>query len=216
MAMENNATPRIEDASDWYNAKTKLTIMGKRERIVTEPEMNIEALRQIRAHFNVNIRGGKRRYYDEWEAFLRLGKDDMIAQVKRTRFAPGSTHYVLFEGEMTDENVWKYICDEHGSTWCDMAEARYYIMNFFRLIKEYYPDLKDDLQALDNQFWRASVIMGGNDGNGYGTEIGDPVKPEIFEKQDVRECMADCVRQFREADAKGLEMVEKLLDRIGI
>jgi hypothetical protein len=57
---------------------------------------------------------------------------------------------------------------------------------------------------------------GGNAEIGYGREVGDPIKPEVFEKQDVRERMADCVRIFRDADEKGLELAEKLLERLEI
>jgi len=65
------------------------------------------------------------------------------------------------------------------------------------------------MKALGDHFVNACEIMG-NTGNGYGSEIGDPVNSEIFKNPEVRARMADCVRRFREADAKGLEMAETL------
>jgi hypothetical protein len=56
----------------------------------------------------------------------------------------------------------------------------------------------------------------GNQENGYGSEIGDPAAPDIFEKQDVRERMADNVRRFMEGDAKGLALASSLCERMGI
>ena len=182
--------------------------MGKRERIVTESEMNKEALRQIQSHFSVNIRGDKQRYYDEWEAFLRLSTDDMIAHVRRTGFAPGGEFW-RFSGEATDENIWKYICGNHANVWCIMAEARYYVMNFFRQAKEYFPQLSVELQELDNQFWVSSTVIGK-----YRDEINDPVDPEVFKKSDVRVRMADCIVNLRQSDAEGLALVKELLEKM--
>jgi hypothetical protein len=88
-------------------------------------------------------------------------------------------------------------------------------MHFFRQAKEYFPEVKDELQALCNHFWYASEIMG-NQERGYGSEVGDPINSEIFKNPEVRARMADCVRHFREADEKGLEMVEKLFERMDI
>jgi len=217
MDMENNAQPKTEEIADWYNAKTSILIAGKRVKALSLAEIYRVGFRRIRDCLDLNIHGGKRRYYDEWEAFLRLNKDEMMDEVKRTGIVPGGcdgTENGKINEQITDENVWELICRAHNSTWCDVAERRFYIMNFMRQAKDFFPEIIEDLQAIDNQFWHASVIMGGNDGNGYGTEIGDPCKPQIFEKQDVRMRMADCVVRLKEADAKGLEMVEKLLERM--
>ena len=69
------------------------------------------------------------------------------------------------------------------------------------------------MKELGDHYMKANTIMGNRE-TGYGSEIGDPVKPEIFEKPEIRARMADCVRRFRDEDEKGLEMIEKLTERI--
>jgi len=210
MDMENNAQPKTAEFTDWYRADTKLFVAGKREKSMPLDEIYREGTRLIYTHLAENIRGGKKRYYDEWEAFLRMGKDEMIAEVKRTKTAPGGEHDP-FEGEESGERVWRFICAAHENTWCIMAEARYYVMYFFRQMKEYYPGLKRGLDQLDKHFFYTQNIMGAR----YNKEVGDPIKPEVFAKKSVRRRMARCVRRFRRADARGLALTEKLLERMG-
>ena len=215
MDMANNAQPVVQEISDWYQDKTVLTIVGERGKIVAETEIHIEALRQIHAYLGSNINGADRHYFDEWESFLRLSKGEMITQVKRTRTVPGGEHDEI-KADMDDGGAWKLICDSHSSTWCNMAERRFYIAQFLYKIMDQYPaETKGAMKNLADHYWESGKIMGGgyggNDKVGYGVEIGDPVNPEIFEKQDVRERMADCVRIFRQADKEGLELTEKLL-----
>jgi len=210
MDMENNAQPKIEEITGWYNNKTSLFIAGKREKSLSLIDIYREGFRRIRDCLEVNIRGEKRRYYLEWEAFLRMNTTEMIAEVKRTGIVPGGTGGGIVNEEINNENAWKIICGFHESTWCDMAERRYYVMNFIRQAKEYFPELKEDLQALEDHFYYTNEIMGGHDVKGYGSEIGDPINPELFANSEVRARMADCVRRFSEADANGLEMMEKL------
>ena len=220
MDMVNNAQPVIEEIANWYDNKTVLTVVGKREKTVSEKEMHREGLQQIHTYLDANIHGVDRHYFDEWESFLRLSKDDMISQVQRTRIVPGGEHAQL-EEVLNYESMWKIICISHDSTWCNMAERRFYIAQFLYKIMDIYPAItKDSMKNLADHYWESSKIMGGDYGGnakiGYGREVGDPINPEIFEKQDVRERMADCVKIFKEADAKGLEMVEKLLKHINI
>ncbi|MCL2433544.1 MAG: hypothetical protein FWD16_03385 [Clostridia bacterium] len=214
---DNNAQPKTEEITGWYKQDISLFIAGKREKALSLVEIYREGIFRIRDCLAENIRGQKRRYYDEWETFLLMSKEEMMAEVTRTGYVPGGCDGCE-NGKMKDDihgaDIWEKICTAHNSTWCDMAERRFYVMNFFRQAKEFFPELKDDLQALDDQFWRTSVVMGGNDGNGYGTEIGDPCKPDVFADPEVRARMADCVRRLREADAKGLEMVEQLCERL--
>ncbi len=57
----------------------------------------------------------------------------------------------------------------------------------------------------------------GDQQNGYIGKIGhDPINAEAFKNPEVSARMVDCVRQFRGADAKRLEMAEKLLARLHI
>lgn len=212
MDMENNAQYQIEEIRDWYNDNTSLFIAGKREKVLSLMDIYREGFRRIRTCLEVNIRGEKRHYYDEWEAFLRMSADEMITTVKYNGKVPGGDHGLLEDGA-SDDKIWSFICSAHDSTWCNMAERRYYVMNFFRQAKEYFPEEKDALQALDNHFWYTNEIMG-NQANGYGSEIGDPANAEIFKKPDVRTRMADCVRRFKDADEKGLELVEEFMARL--
>jgi hypothetical protein len=207
MNQENNAHPETVEISDWYNDNTKLFIAGKREKILSLIDIYKEGTRRIRDCLCENIRGEKQRYYSEWEAFLRMHIDEMITEAKRIRLVPGGEENP-YGMTMNDENIWEYICASHSNTWCTMAECRYYVMNFFRQAKEYFPEIIDDLQELDNHFWYTSDIMGSR----YNKEIGDPVDAEAFKNPEIRVKMAACVREFKEADAKGLEMVEKLLE----
>jgi hypothetical protein len=210
MDLENNAQPITGEIKDWYKDDTSLFIAGKRETVWSLADVYREGSSLIFNQLAKNIRGENRRYYDEWESFLRMSKDEMIGYVKRTKTVPGGEQYHYSNDDDTDENVWKFIYESHNNVWCIMAEARYYVMNFFRQMKEFFPELTDKLKVLDDHFWRTNEIMG-NQEKGYASEIKDPVIPEIFEKQDVRNRMADCVREFKEADAKGLELAEKFL-----
>lgn len=215
MDMENNAQLIFAESADWYNGETILTVVGRRERAVPEREMHREGLRQIYAYLYSNIRGEDRHYFGEWESFLRLSKSDMISYVKRTLTVPGGTHDSV-SADMDDGAAWAAICESHDSTWCDMAERRFYVSQFLYKIMGGYPDdIKESMKHLADNYWESSKIMGGDYGGdekiGYGREVGDPVNPEVFEAQDVRERMADCVRIFKEADEKGLELAEELL-----
>ena len=210
MDMENNARPKIEEITGWYKINTSLFIAGKRERALTLGDIYREGTVCIRDALEANIRGDKRHCYDDWEAFLRLDFDGMLAFAKRARSIPGGEQ-VPFDGN----DVWKFICGACNNTWCIMAECRYYVMHFFRQAKEYFPEANTELQALDDHYWHTSEIMGNRE-SGYAGEIGDPINAGLFAKQDVRARMADRVRQFREADAKGLELAEALCGRLGI
>ncbi len=220
MDMDNNAQPVFEEVSNWYNNKTVLTVIGKRENTVPETDMHREGMRQIHAYLNANIHGADKHYFDEWESFLRLNKDEMISQVKRTRIIPGGEHGRLGE-DMNDETTWNIICSSHDSTWCNMAERRFYIAQFLYKIMDQYPvEIKDAMRHLADHYWESSKIMGGDYGGdaniGYGREVGDPVNPEVFERQDVRERMADCVKIFKDADEKGLKLTKELLAQLKI
>jgi len=210
MDMNNNAQSVTGEVKDWYKNDASLFIAGKRDNVLSLVEVYREGSRLIGEQLAENVRGEKQRYYNDWESFLRLSKEEMISFVKRTKLVPGGEQYHCDIEETTAENVWKIIYESHNNTWCIMAEARYYVMNFFRQMKEYFPELLEELNELDNHFYYTQDIMGGR----YNKEIEDPVKPEIFEKQEVRNRMADCVRAFKEADVKGLELVEKFLVRL--
>lgn len=211
-AAPDNTHPKIEEIANWYDVNTELTIAGKREKISSARELYHEGMRQVLAYLDAGVRGRDRHYYDEWESFLRLSMEQMIAEVKRTRIVPGGD-CGEFEGETTDENVRKFIDHVADPTWCNMAERRYYIMHFFRQSAQYFPEEKEALKEIEDHFGWSNGIMGDT----YVKEVGhDPVNAEAFENPEVRARMADCVRQFREADTKGLEMVEKLLIRLKI
>lgn len=214
MDMEFNARYKIEELADWFNDNTSLFIAGTREKTLSLADIYSEGFSRIHADLADNIRGEKRRYYDEWEAFLRLGTDEMIAYVKQSGTVPGGDRGP-YQGEANDEGIWNFIYTSHDSTWCSMAERRFYVMNFFRQAQEFFPEEKEALQALGDHFWYTCEIMGNRD-TGYGSEIGDPVDADIFIKSEVRARMADCVRRFKEADEKGLEMAEKLITRLGL
>lgn len=213
--MDNNASPKTEELSCWYNEDTSLFIAGKRENTIPLTDIYLEGFRRIKNCLHENIHGDKRHYYDEWEAFLRMSMEGMITHVKNTRLVPGGEQIPL--GDVaSDDDVWKFICEMHNNTWCDMAERRFYVMNLFRQAKEYFPEMAEDLKALDDHFWHTNEIMGGSETKGYNSEIGDPINAEIFMSNEVRERMADCVSRFREGDAEGLEMIQNLLIRYNI
>ncbi len=107
-AAPDNTQPQIEEITNWYNAKTELTIVGKRQKTPSAKELYQEGMRQVRAYLNSGVRGEDRHYYDEWESFLRLSMEEMIAEVKRTRIVPGGD-CEAFEGEAADENVRKFM-----------------------------------------------------------------------------------------------------------
>jgi len=214
-AAPDNVKPQFMDVADWYNDKTELTIVGQRSRTPDVKELYREGLRQIRDYFRAGIHGEDRHYYEEWENFLRLGMDDMMAEVKRSRRVPGIGGKLL-PGEATDRQIRDRINEIADPAWCEMAERRYYVMRFVRQAIQHFPEETEALRALDAHFWKTSEIMG-NMQNGYASEVGhSPVNAEAFEKPEVRARMADCVRQFRDADAEGLEMVEALLTRMNI
>jgi len=210
----NNTQPKIEEVKNWYNAKTELTIVGKRETTPTAKEMYEEGLKQIRAYLEAGVRGEDARHSEAWENFLRKSMDEMIAEVKETRVVPGAD-CGKYEGPATDGDARKFIENIADPTWCDMAERRYYLMHFFNQAATHFPEEAQTMRAIASHFWKASEIMG-NQQTGYISEVGhDPVNAEKFADPEVRSRMADCVRRFREADAKGLEMVEELLKRMG-
>ncbi|MCL2665182.1 MAG: hypothetical protein FWE82_06180, partial [Defluviitaleaceae bacterium] len=216
MDMENNAAPVYIEVSDWYNDKTALTVIGRRGRAVPETEMHAEGLRSMRRYLNENMNGADKNYFYEWEAFLRMNKIEMISHVRRTQSIPGGEHGTL-DMNMDDGAMWKAICAAHGSTWCNMAERRFYVAQFlYKIMGQYPAETQNLMHKLADHYWESSKIMGGDYGGdpkkGYGREVGDPVDPEIFERQDVRERMAICVKIFKEADAKGLEMIEEIMD----
>jgi len=102
-----------------------------------------------------------------------------------------------------------------------MAERRFYIAQFLYKIMDRYPgDIKKCMKRLADHYRESNKIMGGGYGGddtiGYGREVGDPVDPDIFKRTDVRERMADCVKIFKDADAKGLGLINGLLERMGI
>ncbi len=211
MDMENNAEPKISEVSNWYNENTSLFIAGKREETFSIEDIYRKGIQRIYDCLRININGEKRHYYDEWEAFLRMDKNEMLTEVRRIGIVPGGEKGEVDKGK-TDEELWDFICSSYNTTWCNMAERRFYVMNFFRQAKEYFPEMQEGLQALDVHFWYANDIMG-NKETGYNSEIGDPAKIEIFENPDVRIRMADCVKKFREADELGLEKMKTLLKK---
>ena len=209
MDMKNNARPRVEDVSDWYNKNTLLFIAGKRENELPISEIYHLCLRRIRECLGENIRGAKQHYYDDWEAFLRMSVDDMIAAVRKTGAVPGGEHGpndVHIRKEESDDEMWKFICRTHDSTWCNMAERRFYVLQFFRQAKEYFPDHSKEFEGIADHFYGTNAIMG----DGYGKEIGDPVNIEVFINPEIRARMANFVKEFKEADAIGLGMVDGL------
>ena len=215
----DNTKPQLMEVADWYNDKTELTIVGLRQSTPDVKEMYQEAFRQILAYFRAGIHGKDQHYYEEWESFLRLSIDDMMAEVKRTRRVPGSAMVggELPPGEITDQQIRKAIHLIADPTWCEMAERRYYLWHFFRQAVQHFPDETGALLALANHFLKSCEIMGDK---GYISEVGhspaNEINDEAFEKPEVRVRMAEHVSRFREADAQGLAMIETLLTRMKI
>ena len=201
---------QTEETINWYNNDTEITIVGKREKKPESKEIFKEAFKCVRTNLGKSVRGEERWYYDEWENFLRLENiGDMVNYVKQNHVIPGAMNTYPDGAADSEIHVGGVI-----EFWWYIAERRYYVMQLFRQAKDYFPEIKNDLQELDNHFWYASEIIG-NQENGYTSEVGhDPVNMEIFAKQEVRARIADKVREFREADAKGLEMVEKLCESL--
>ena len=206
----DNIQPQIEETRDWYQEKTTLTIVGARQSPLPVKELYRLGLRQIRAYLRAGIHGEDRHYYDEWGRFLRLNSlEQMLAEAERLGTMPGAQ---IFYEESTEKSI-DVLADP---TFCELAERRYYIMHFFYQAAEHFPEEKAALNALGDQFWFTSEIMG-NQKKGYVSKVGhDPVNMELFAKKSVRAHMARCVRKFRRADAKGLAMTEKLLSRLGL
>ncbi len=205
----DNTQPQIEDITDWYKDSTALTIIGKRQKALPDKELYYQGIHQIYNYLKEGVKGKDSHYYDEWENILRLeSMNDMITEVRRLNMIPGAQ---MFSHDLQEENIRDQMNALADPTWCEMSERRYYIMHFFYQAKQHFPEEAEAFQTLEDHFWRACEIMG-NQQNGYIGEVGhDPVNAEAFENPEVRARMADCVRQFRDADAKGLDMVEKLL-----
>ena len=198
--------PQVEDITDWYRDETSLTIVGERGVSLPIVDMYKLGLRQIRDTLRAGIRGEDAHYYGEWERFLRLGSlEEMLSEAKRLGYVPGAQ---MWTEESLREDSIHVIADP---TWCEASERRYYIMHFLYQAVEHFPGEKEALNALGDQFWKASEIMG-NMKKGYLSKVGNnPVNMKKLAKKRVRAHMADCVRKFREADTKGLEMIEQLL-----
>ncbi len=211
MDMENNAQPKISEVPNWYNKDTSLFVAGKREETFSLEDIYRKGVHRIYDCLNENINGEKRHYYDEWEAFLRMDKNEMLTEARRMGAVPGGQDAEVDESK-TDEELWELICSSYSNTWSNMAERRFYVMNFFQQAKEYFPEINDEIQILVEHFMYANDIMGNRE-TGYNSEIGDPAKIEIFEIPDVRNRMADCVKKFREADELGLEKVKTFLEK---
>lgn len=208
--MENNTKPKITEMSNWYNKNTSLFIAGKRREILSAKEIYRKGIIRIYECLNSNINGEKTRYYDEWEEFLHLNKNSMIDEARRIGYVPGG-EFAEVDKFDDDDKVWNTICRSYNNTWCNMAERRYYVMHFLYQASEYFSDIHDELHELASHFNYASSIMS-DKSTGYNSEIGDPVKPEVLENQEVRIRMADCVRRFRDADKTALDMVISLLN----
>jgi hypothetical protein len=207
----DNTQPQIEEITDWYQEKTTLTIVGPREKPLPVKDLYLLGLRQIRDCLRAGIQGEDRHYYDEWERFLRLkSMDEMMAEAKRRGTLPGGQMFWADQEKPIDHNILAALADP---TWCEASERRYYIMHFMHQMAQHFPDEKKALGALDTHFWKACEIMG-NTKKGYISKVGhDPVNMKLFAKRSVRARMARCVRKLRRADAKGLAMIERILDK---
>jgi hypothetical protein len=208
----DNTKPQIMEVTDWYKDNTTLTIIGKRQKALSNKELYQEGIQIIYKYLKESVKGKDSHYYDEWLNFLRLESiNDMITKVKEQRIIPGAE---MFSHDLQDEEIRERIYTLADPTWCEMSERRYYIMHFFYQAKFYFPEEAAAFQALEDHFWMACDIMG-DQNNGYISEVGhDPVNTDVFANYEVRMRMADCVNKLREADAKGLEMVEKLFVRL--
>lgn len=210
--MQDNTKAKITEISNWYNKNTSMFIAGKRREILSAKEIYRKGIIRIYECLNSNFNGEKTHYYDEWEEFLRLSKNGMLDEARRIGYVPGGEYAKVDESD-NDEKAWNIICRSYNNTWCNMAERRYYVMHFLKQSEEYFPGLHDELQELASHFNYASSIMS-NKETGYNSEIGDPVKPEVLENQEIRMRMADCVRRFRDADKTALNMVKTLLNKL--
>jgi len=208
---ENNARAVVEDVTDWQT--TSLFIAGKREHDLPVTDAYEMGLAHIKECLYANIHGTKQHYFTDWEAFLCMSLTDMLATVRHTGNVPGGIYhstpaeYAHKCSEKDDDILWQFIAATHESTWCDMAERRFYIIQFIQQAMDYLPYDKEKMQTVADHFANTNYIMG----DGYHKEIGDPIDAEVFKDSAVRTRMADYVRQFKEADAKGLELVEQLL-----
>ncbi|MCL2701459.1 MAG: hypothetical protein FWE88_07170 [Phycisphaerae bacterium] len=211
-AAPDNRKPQIAEIRNWYQNNTTITIVGKRQAVRPVKEVYYEGIVQVRDYLHAGVHGKDAHYYDEWERFLRLSMDDMIREVRRLRYVPGAQMFAneLPQGEITDQQIRQRIHAVADPTWCEMAERRYYIMHFFYQAAQYFPEEKEALKEIEDHFAWSNTIMGSK----YIKEAGHDPVTAAFENIEVRSRMADCVREFREADAKGLEMVEKLLTRL--
>ncbi len=206
----DNILPEIKNIDHWYKDDTTLIIMGERRNALTLKEVYLEGIKQIRDYLWAGIYGEDRRYYTEWEAFLRKSMEDMIAQVRAEKHLPASNMWGKIKDSDTDEDIRNLINSIVDPTWCEMAERRYYIMHFFRQAIKLFPEVKDEMSAIEQHFGKSNAIMGED----YIHEAGhDPVS-EAFNDPAARNRMADCVVRWREADEKGLELVEKLIQSI--
>ena len=203
-----NIEPQIEDIDDWYQASTEITIIGKRQKKLAERELYYQGMLQIRDYLRAGVCGEDSHYYDEWENFLRLeSMDEMVATAIRLKYIPGAQ---MFSCDLNADNAREKMNVLADPTWCEMAERRYYIMHFFYQAAQHFPEEKEAMKEIENHFGWSNSIMGDK----YIKEVGHDPVTEAFEKADVRARMSDCIREFRDADAKGLEMLEILLERI--
>lgn len=210
----DNTLPQVMDIENWYQADTVLTVPGKRAAAPSPRAVYAQGLRQVYAYLAAGIRGEDRPFYDEWEAFLRMDMADMVEQVRQTRVVPGARMFRQpLEENVPEEKVRAYLHVLADPTWCEMAERRYYIMHFFHQAALHFPEVKEAMGQIMHHFGRSNGIMGEE----YIRQVGhDPVNAERFADPACRGHMADCVAQFREADAQGLSMVESLVARMGI
>jgi len=207
----DNIEPQIEESASWYQEKTALTIVGPRENPLPVKELYLLGLRQIRDTLRAGLHGEDRHYYEEWERFLRLKTlEDMLAEARRLGYVPGARMWT--EGRIKEDSL-NELADP---TWCEASERRYYIMHFLHQAAQYFPEEKAALKTVENHFWFTCEIMG-NQKKGYISKVGhDPVNMELFSKRSVRRRMARCVRKFRRADAKGLAMIERFMERMAV
>lgn len=210
--MGNNTKSKTTEISNWYNKNTSLFVAGTRKYILTSKEIYRMGLTRIFECFDSNINGEKLRYYEKWKEFLRLNKNDMLDEARRIGYVPGG-EFAKVDKSDDDDKVWSIICRSYNNTWCNMAERRYYVMHFLRQSSEYFPDIYDELHKLASHFSYASSIMSDKE-TGYNSEIGDPVKPEILEDQEVRMRMADCVQRFFDADKDAFNMIKEFITKL--
>jgi len=207
----DNTQPQIEDIENWYRENTEITIIGKRQKTPSDRELYYEGVVQVRDYLAAGVSGGDAHYCGEWERFLRLDSmEDMVAEALRLGYIPGAQ---MFSGDLCAENARSRMDGLVDPTWCEMAERRYYIMHFFYQAALHFPEEAEAMAEIENHFGWSNTIMGDKYVNAVGH---DPVNAEAFENRKVRSSMADCVREFRDADAKGLELVGQLLARLKV